>query len=354
MMVHVGVDLHKRVSQLAVLSPDGEITQHRLTNDLPRMERFFAQLPPARVAIEASGTWWWLVDLLERLGHEPVLSHPKQTKAIAAARLKNDRVDAERLLLLLRGDLLPTVWIPPAALREARELLRHRVGLVWLRTGIKNRLGSLLARRNLQPSGGKSWFTVSGERELEALQLDPVPSTIREDCRALLHLLDAQIRRLDEELVRRWGPDPRVERLMTIPGIGPFTAMALILELGDIDRFPSAKHVASYVGLTPRVRASATRIRTGHISKEGNSLVRWALVAAATQAARRPGPLRAWFRALQRRKGTRIARVALARRLTGIVYQVWKQDMDYFAVLRRGGGVRGQARAQHMVCGPPW
>jgi transposase len=116
------VDLHTRVSQIAVLSANGELTQHRLENDRARVHRFFAQVPaPARVAIEASGTWWWLVDLLEQLGHQPVLSHPKQTRAIAAARLKTDRVDAERLVQLLRGDLLPTVWIPPTAVREARE-----------------------------------------------------------------------------------------------------------------------------------------------------------------------------------------------------------------------------------------
>lgn len=252
--------------------------------------RASTQFPAATpVAIEASGTWWWLVDLLEGLGHQPVLSHPKQTKAIAAARLKNDRVDAERLVLLLRGDLLPTVWIPPAELREARELLRHRVSLVWVRTGIKNRLLALLARRHLQPSRGESWLTVRGQRELQALPLAPIPSTIREDCLALLHLLDEQIRRLDQELVRRWGEDPRVQRLLTIPGIGPFVAILLVLELGDIHRFPSAKHVASYVGLTPRVRASADRVRLGHISKEGNRLLRWALIVAATQAARRPG-----------------------------------------------------------------
>ncbi len=135
-MVHVGVDLHKRSAQLAVLMPDGELTQQRLENDPERLEQFFAQVPRgARVAIEASGTWWWFVDLVERLGHHAVLSNPKQTKAIAAARLKNDRVDAERLALLLRGDLLPTVWIPPAGLREARELVRHRVSLVWVRSG---------------------------------------------------------------------------------------------------------------------------------------------------------------------------------------------------------------------------
>src|SRR5690348_17580133 len=130
-MVHVGVDLDKRTSHTAVLSEDTEIVQHRLANDPARLKKFFADLPPhTPIAIEASGTWWWLVNLLEELGHQPVLSNPKQTKAIAAARLKNDRVDAEWLALLLRGDLLPTVWIPPAGLREAQELVRHRVSLV--------------------------------------------------------------------------------------------------------------------------------------------------------------------------------------------------------------------------------
>lgn len=340
-MVHAGVDLHKRVSQIAVLTAEGVLTQHRLENDLPRVQEFFAQVPaPARVAIEASGTWWWLVELLERLGHEPVLSHPKQTRAIAAARLKNDRVDAERLVLLLRGDLLPTVWIPPAAVREARELLRHRISLVWLRTRVTNRLLALLARRNLQPTSGKSWLTVRGQRELQALPLTPIPSMIRADGLALRQALDEQIRRLDQALVSRWGDEPRVRRLATIPGIGPFTAILLVLELGDIHRFPSAKHLASYVGLTPRVRASADRVRSGHISKEGNRLLRWALVGAATQAARQPGPLRAWYRLVQRRKGTKVARVALARRLAEIVYQVWKADVDFVTVLRRGG-VRG-------------
>jgi transposase len=337
-MVYVGVDLHKQISQVAVLTPEGDVKQHRLKNEVGAVQQFFAALPsPARVAIEASGTWWWLVDLLEQLGHQPVLSHPKQTKAIAAARLKNDRVDAARLALLLRGDLLPTVWIPPVSLREARELLRHRVSLVGVRTGIKNQLQALLARRNLQPSSSAKWMTVRGQRELAALPLPPIPSTIREDCRGLLRLLDEQIRQVDQELVRRWGQDSRVHHLRSIPGIGVFIAMLLVLELGDIHRFPSAKHVASYAGLVPRVSDSGERVRRGHISKEGNRLLRWALVLAATQAARRPGPLRAWYRTVAHRKGKKVARVALARRLAEIVYQVWKEECDYVTTLRRSG-----------------
>ena len=199
---------------------------------------------------------------------------------------------------------------------------------------------ALLARRNLQPTSGESWSTVPGQRELKALPLPPIPTTVREDCLALCHLLDEQIRRLDKEFIARWGDDVRVRRLSTIPGIGPFLAILVVLELGDIHRFPTAKHVASAIGLTPRVRASADCVRMGHISKEGNCLLRWALVLAATQAARRPGPLRTWARLVQQRKGAKVARVALARRLAEIIYQVWKEETDFLAVLRRGG-VRG-------------
>ncbi len=129
-----------------------------------------------------------------------------------------------------------------------------------------------------------------------------------------------------------WPSSPGVDR--------PFLAIPVGLELADISRFPSAKHLASCIWLTPRVRASADRVRVGHISTEGNRLLRWALVLAATQAARRPGPLQTWARLVQRRKGKKVARVALARWLAEIIYQVWKEEADFLAVLRRGG-VRG-------------
>ncbi len=169
------------------------------------------------------------------------------------------------------------------------------------------------------------------------MPLGPIPEKIRENCFALLKMLDEQIRALDEALFRSWGRDTRVQRLMTIPDIGPFIAILLVLELGDVHRFPSAKHVASYTGLTPRVRASADRIRTGHIGKEGHRLLRWAFTLAATQAARQPGPLRLWYRSIQRRRGKPIARIALARRLAELVYQVWKTETDYFGILHRTG-----------------
>lgn len=328
-MVHVGLDLHKSFSQVAVLEESGEIREYRLGHDGQQVEEFFRGLPRAKVAIEATGTWWWLVELLEALGHEPVLSHPKQTKAIASARLKNDRVDAERLALLCRGGLLPAVWIPPQEVREARELLRHRLGLVWQRTKVRNRLTSLLARRNLRPTRSRSWYSQRGGAELRGLPLSPTGETIRDDTLTLLHTLDDQIHEVEQQLVSRWAEDSRVQRLQTIPGIGFLTAVGLVVELGDIHRFPSAKHLASYVGLTPRVRASGGRVHTGHISKEGNRLLRWMFVATATQNVRYQGPLKTWYLRIRRRKGKKIARVGLARKLTEIVYHVWRDEIDY-------------------------
>ena len=229
---------------------------------------------------------------------------------------------------------------PPGGPAGARELVRHRINLVWLRSAVRNRLLSRLARRNLQPTRVKSWLTQGGQRELRALALAPSPATIRDDCLTLLPLLDTQIRRLDAELLQRWGEDPRVQRLTTIPGIGPFIAIVLVLELGDIARFPSAKHVASDIGLTPRVRASADRVRSGHITREGNRLLRWVLVLAATQAVAGPVPCgrgSGWFSRAPARNGPAWPWRAASRNWSPTV---WKDEVDYWTILRRGA-VRG-------------
>jgi transposase len=340
-MVHIGVDLHKQFSQIAVLTPEGELSEHRLANKPDRVRELFTTFPrPSKIAVEATGSWWWMVDLLKEVGHEVILSHPKQTRAIAAARLKNDRVDATRLATLLRANLLPAVWIPPMPIREGKELLRHRMVLVATRTRLKNRLHAFLGKRNLRPTRGKLWFTDRGERQLRELALSAPAATIREDSLALIATLDERIAQVDAWLSQQWGEDLHVRRLMTLPGVGRFTAIAVVVELGDIHRFPTAKHLASYVGLVPVIRASADHVRTGPISKQGNSLLRWLLVSAAIQAVRKPGPLRTWARVLRAKKGRKATHVAVARRLVSMIYHVWKEEIDYIEFLQRSG-VRG-------------
>jgi transposase len=245
-----------------------------------------ALAPGTPVAFEAAYGWGWLVELLEELELEPHLVHPSRCKAIAAARLKNDKVDAVTLAQLLRADLLPEAWIAPQQVRDLRALLRHRARLVRLATSLKNRVHAVLADRGIpQPS---SLWTGPGRAWLAGLALPATPRAIIEDCCGLLDILATPIVRLDREIGALAKPDPRVQALMVLPSVGRLTAMTLVAEIGDISRFPTARKLCAWVGLTPVVRNSDRKVRHGHIGKQGSPWVRWILQEAAQTAKRSP------------------------------------------------------------------
>jgi transposase len=176
------------------------------------------------------------VELLEELGLEPHLVHPSRCKAIASARLKNDKVDAATLAQLLRADLLPEAWIAPQQVRDLRALLRHRAALVQLSTSLKNRVHAVLADRGIpEPS---SLWTGPGRAWLAGLELPPIPRAISNDCCGLLDALATPIGRLERQIAALAKPDPRVQALMALPGVGKLTAMTVVAEIGDISRFP--------------------------------------------------------------------------------------------------------------------
>jgi transposase len=336
-MVDVGVDLHKNYSQVAMLDAWGEIRQEHIEQQGKEMEEFVRRLEPgSRLAVEATGNWWWwFVDLVESQGHQVVMSNPKETKAIAHARLKNDRVDAEKLAILLRSGFLPQVWIAPAPIRYAKEVLRYRSLLVGMRTKLRNHLGAMLRKRNRQAPGQSLWGR-KGRAYVESVALNPEADQMRGEALEQIKALDRLIGGWDQALGRRAKGDPLTRRLMSVPGVGVQTALAFQTFVGEVERFASAKKVASYFGLAPRERSSGNRRQLGHITKEGDSLMRHLLVEAALMATRRPGPLREFYRRLLRHKGKAKARVAVARKLTEILYQLWKQGCDYHAYLLRG------------------
>ena len=273
MMEHfVGIDLHKYVSQIAVLRESRSPSQLRLANDVVAVERVLKKLPKgSKIALEAMGSWWWMVELAQKTGHEVFLSHPKQTKAIASARLKSDKVDALMLAKLLKADLLPTVWIPPENQRHIRELLTHRVRLVRQRTAVINELRAVYAKRNIDPQARLQRLhpVVTAANELGGYG----PRIVDEDLK-LLGFINGQVGGLDTELKNIAHEDGQAKRLMTIPGVGPVSAVAMSCWIGEIQRFSNAKKLASYLGLAPRVRQSADQERHGHITKEGNRMVR--------------------------------------------------------------------------------
>jgi transposase len=266
-VVYVGIDLHRRTSHVAAFDEEGlELLSRRVTNDPEALCAIFAELGgDTRVALEAAFGWEWLADLLEAEGIELHLAHPRHTKAIAAARVKTDAVDARTLAHLLRADLLPEAYIAPRELRELRELLRHHIGLTRLRTALKNRVHALLARQGVQ-HGRAELFGKSGRRFLAELALPESSRRRLESLLALVADFDRELKAVKREIQARAKDDPRVSILTQIPGVGTFIALLVIAEVGDVTRFPSARHLASFAGLTPRVRNSGERVRLGSIS----------------------------------------------------------------------------------------
>jgi transposase len=254
MNVYVGMDVHRKRSQIAVLdAAGGEQRNRSLPNDTVKLVPILGVLPPGTpVAFEAAYGWGWLVELLEELELGPHLVHPSRWKAIASARLKNDKVDARTLARLLRADLLPEAWIAPPEICDLRALLRHRASLVRLATGLKNRVHPVLADRGITPPS--SLWARPGRAWLAALELPSTPRAIIEDCCGVLDALATPIARLEGEIAALAKPDPRVQALMALPGVGKLTAMTLLAEIGDIARFPTARKLCAWAGLTPQVR----------------------------------------------------------------------------------------------------
>jgi len=252
------------------------------------------------------------VELLEDYGFEPHLVHPLQCKAIASARLKNDKAGAAILGQLLRADLLPEAWIAPPAVRQLRALLRHRAQLVRLRTLLRNRIHAVLADHGHDRPGG--CWSGPGRAWLAALELPAVSREVIEDDLALIDAVQVPIDRLDWQVRQHARSDPRVKVLTQLPGVGPFTALVILAQTGGISRFASARKLASWAGLTPTVRGSDRTVRHGHISKQGSAWLRWVLCEAA-QTAKRSPQFAAGYQAIARRRGKKIATTAVARKL---------------------------------------
>jgi transposase len=320
-MIYVGIDLHRKRSQITALDEAGdELLSRRVVNEPEALRVILAELGgELQVALEATYGWEWLADLLEAEGHVLHLSHPLRTKAIAAARVKTDAVDARTLAHLLRTDLLPEAYIAPRELRDLRDLLRHRIVLTRMRSALKNRVHALLARQGIQ-HGHSDLFGKGGRRFPAELALREPTRRRLASLLSLIDDFDREIAQARQEIDALAVNDPRVEVLTQLRGIGRYTAMLVIAEVGEISRFRSARHLCAWAGLTPTVRSSDGRARLGHISQQGSPHIRWALVEAAQKVATGGGTLRAAFERIAKRRGRNIAQVAIARRLLTLCY----------------------------------
>ncbi|HEY6094383.1 MAG TPA: IS110 family transposase [Gallionellaceae bacterium] len=331
-MMLIGVDYHPSFQTIAFLIEEtGECGEQELNHSEGEAERFYRDLKQrgicVRVGMEATGYSRWFERLLAELGFELWIGDSAEIKTRRVKKQKTDRKDAQLLLRLMREDNFPQIWVPSPENRDLRQLLWHRHRLVQMRTRIMNQLQALAMNE------GKRWKTrlwsEQGRAALERLSLAPWASRRRKELLELLDRLNPAIEELTVAVEQEARKRPDVLRLMTHPGVGPLTALAYVLIIGTPARFPRGKQIGTYVGMIPSEDSSAGKQRLGHISKQGNSLLRYLLVEAAQAAARINPHWRRRYIHLAMRRHKSIAKVAMGRRLGVRLYWMWRNGSEY-------------------------
>jgi transposase len=313
-------------------------------------EKFYrdlaAQGMKVRLGMEGSGHARWFERLLAELNFELWIGDAAEIARKRERKQKTDRQDAQHILHLLLKDDFPQIWMPSWENRDLRQLLWHRHRIVQARTRIMNHLQAVALNEGL--GSKKKLWREAGRKQLEAFRLAPWASRRREDLLKLLDGLNPTIAELMQAIEQEVEKCPAAQRLRTHPGVGPLTALAFVLIIGKADRFQCSKQIASYLGLVPLEDSSGKRRRLGHITKQGNSLLRFLLVEAAQVTVRSVPEWRSQYVHLTMRRGRKIAKVAMARKLAVRLYWMMRKEWDY-EQLKKFGSHAGQPGHRHGV-----
>ena len=340
-MLYVGLDFHKYFSFVTVMDGQGEILKRaKLENHPDTLLCFFGQLEDeVVVAVEATWNWYWLQELFED-HHIPMkLVHPQRAKAIASARIKTDKIDSEILAHLLRTDLLPQAYISTRQTRLLRERLRYRASLVRFVTQIRHKLHAVVAKNGLRlPTRN-----ILSKKSLSYLREVSLADAFRQAIDGylrLVELLRQEIERVNATISSQAHQDPRALRLTELYGIGYYLALLIVAEIGDITRFPRAKSLCAYAGIVPSVHSSGQTHYTSSITKQGSKWLRWALVQVAQHIHKKP-PFDRFYQRVKSRRGPKIAKVAVARKLCKAIYHMLTEEENALIVgqTRRGHGL---------------
>lgn len=335
---YISLDVHKHYTFAAREGiQDGKEYTARINHGRGVFRAYLRDVPPGQlVALEATGNWYWVVDEIEAAGARPALIHPRKAKLMMGCLNKTDKLDCRGFNRLQRNGTLPTVWIPPAPLRDLRELTRTRMFLTRQRARLKNRIQANLAKHGLQLSGFSDPFGVAARRQMAA-NIELLPQHTRAVTLQMLGQLDGLTPLIEQQ--EKWIAElvpqtPALGLLRTLPGVGPILAAVIWLEIGDVARFASAEHLASYGGTTPRVAASGDKVRYGRLRPDVNRTLKWALVEAANGVClhQRHYPGRhvtLLYRRLKGRKGHAKAIGALARHLAEAAFHVLRRQENY-------------------------
>jgi transposase len=330
----IGCDFHPGFQQIAMVDTEtGEYTEKTLTRS--EAIQFYRQLQgKVLVGMEGCGNTLWFERLLAELGHELWLGDAGKIRTLEVRKQKTDRRDAELLLRLLEEGRFPRLWVPNLEQRDLRQLLLHRHKLVAMRRGVKNQLQHLALNQGVQRRA-KLWSR-AGRKLLEELPLAGWTARRREELLSLLDDLEQKVGDLDEAVEEAVRKDAVAQLLKTHPGVGPVTALAFSLTLGQIERFAHSRQVVSYLGLNPSEHSSGGRQRLGSISKQGNPMLRSLLVEAGQTTARLEPELKRAYQRLKRRKHSAVAKVMVARKLAVRLYWMWRTQQPYGATRMQG------------------
>ena len=348
-MIIIGVDFHPEFQQIAWVDIEtGELQERRLQHR-EEAESFYRELVSrsvqVRVGMEASGHGRWFERLLGELQIELWIGDAAEIRTKRVRKQKTDRQDAQLILKLMLKDDFPRIWVPSWENRDLRQLLWHRHRMVQARTRIMNQLQAVALNEGLRCKK-KLWRTK--RPQLESFQLAPWASRRRRDLLELLDRLDPTIVELSHAIEQEVERSPEAQRLATHPGVGPLTALAFVLIIGKAERFQCGKQVASYLGLVPAEESSGNQRRLGHITKQGSSMLRFLLVEAAQVTVRSLPEWRSRYFHLMMRRGRKIAKVAMARRLAVRLYWMMRQGSEYQRS-SKFGSYAGQPGHRHGV-----
>jgi len=332
-MNSVGLDVHKTRCVACIKTHEGRILEEFAFQNTPHgHEELITHLkayPEVQVAIESTGNLW--IPIYNRLEDEQIhtiLTNPMKTRLIAEAKIKTDKLDARILADLLRANLLSASYVPPPEIREQRSIIRERARLTRLRTIIKNRTHTLLDKHSIKTP----YTDISGKHSIEwlsKLELPPGDRILLDINLEQLNSLNKSIDKLTETIALSAITNPEVKLLMGFTGIDYYSAMLLINEIGPIARFASPKKLVSYAGLAPSTHQSGNHTTHGHITKEGNSHIRWILVEAAQHASRHDPRLSHFYLRVMKRRGHNRAVVAVARKMLVTIYHVLNHHREY-------------------------
>lgn len=337
-MEYIAFDSHKRYTLASVAEADGRVVrEERIAHERGALRAFLERCEAgAPVAVETIGNWYWIVEEIEAAGCRPRLVHARKAKLMMGMVNKTDKLDARGLNQLQRTGTLPTVWIPPGELRDARDVPRTRMVLVRQRTQLKNRVHAILAKYAVASPEVSDVFGVQGRRWLrQALStLPPHTGFATGHLLDQIEALDTQVRDFERRLREVFRPTPAIGQLMTLPGVGLILAVVIALEVGEVTRFASAEKLAAYAGTTPRVHASGGRVRYGPLRPDANRYLKWAFIEAANVICLHRSRHPTWhvsrlYTRVAGRKGHHKAVGAVARHLAEATYWVLSKQEGY-------------------------